>query len=522
MKLPTIPLQTIEAPDAELLPSFDEIDKLIAEKSLEDFSRQAWHILEPTNPFSPGWHISAICEHLEAVSNKQIRSLLINMPPRHMKSLLVAVFWPVWNWIKRPEERSIFASYAATLSTRDSLKCRRLIESSWFQQRWGNIVTLRTDQNQKMRFENTRSGYRISTSVDGSATGEGGDYVVADDPHNMREKDSNIKLESVLEWWDNTMSTRLNDTRTGCKIIVMQRVAQGDLSGHVLKKEGYEHLCLPAEYDPARRCVTSLGWSDPRSTEGELLWPKRVGLQEINKLKNELGPVGFAGQYNQVPVPKGGARFKSDWIRRYTHSNPAARNAPLRIEDYIGEYHLSMKQGGLYNISVGSCRRFAICDPAGTDKEQNSRACYTAVGVFAETPRKDLVMLHMQRAQVDIPSGVQMIASICRRFKVSWIGIEKNGLGLGVVNKVKELGIAVKGIVAEGPKEARSELAEIRMQGGQIFLPYEAEWLKDFEEELLFFPRGQYQDQVDVLSHAAIQVAYKTLNLTPVSLPSAV
>ena len=149
-----------------------------AETKLRYFVECAWPVLEPSTPFVPGWHLDAICEHLEAVNAGQIRNLLINIPPRHMKSLAVAVFWPVWTWLSHPEFRWLFSSYALSLSIRDSLKCRRLIESKWFQDRWSKKFQLTSDQNAKMRFENNRTGYRIATSVGGAATGEGGDNVV--------------------------------------------------------------------------------------------------------------------------------------------------------------------------------------------------------------------------------------------------------------------------------------------------------------------------------------------------------
>src|SRR6516164_8328554 len=153
----------------------DDIDRELASRGLREFVRQAWPVVEPSTPFVPGWHIDAIIEHLEAVSRGQIRNLLINVPPRHMKSLLVSVFWPAWEWIRHPERRWLFSSYGAQLSIRDSVKCRRLIESPWYQRFWGNRFRLTTDQNTKTRFDNDRSGYRIATSVGGAATGEGGD-----------------------------------------------------------------------------------------------------------------------------------------------------------------------------------------------------------------------------------------------------------------------------------------------------------------------------------------------------------
>ncbi len=250
----------------------DEIDQELASRHLGDFVRQAWHVVEPSTPFVPGWHVDAIIEHLEAVSSGQIRNLLINVPPRHMKSLLVAVFWPAWEWIRYPERRWLFSSYAAQLSIRDSIKCRRLIESPWYQVRWGNTFALTSDQNTKGRFDNNRSGYRLSTSVGGAATGEGGDRIICDDPHNVQEAESDAIRKATLDWFDVVMSTRANDPKTVGRVVVMQRCHQQDLSGHLLEQGGWEHLCLPAEYEGAT-CATSIGWSDPRTQQGELLWP---------------------------------------------------------------------------------------------------------------------------------------------------------------------------------------------------------------------------------------------------------
>ena len=177
----------------------DEIDQELARRRLREFVRQAWPIVEPSTPFVPGWHIDAIIEHLEAVSRGQIRNLLINVPPRHMKSLLVSVFWPAWEWIRWPERRWLYSSYAASLSIRDSVNCRRLIESPWYQRRWGHVFSLTSDQNTKGRFDNNRTGYRLTTSVGGAVTGEGGDRIICDDAHNVQEAESD-SISAPARW----------------------------------------------------------------------------------------------------------------------------------------------------------------------------------------------------------------------------------------------------------------------------------------------------------------------------------
>jgi predicted phage terminase large subunit-like protein len=289
--------------------------------SLLSFVSVAWAAVEPSTPYSRNWHIDAICEHLEAVTAGQIRNLIINMPPRHSKSLLVCVFWPCWEWTLHPERRWLFASYAQSLSIRDSVKCRRLIRSPWYQKLYGSRYHLTGDQNQKMRFENNKTGYRLATSVGGLGTGEGGDRIIVDDPHNVLEAESIRVRSATLTWWDETMATRGNDPKTAARVIVMQRVHQDDLTGHVLAQGGYEHLKLPAEFE-GHTHVTAIGWRDPRTRMGELLCPERFGTEELAEIKLRLGSRAAAGQLQQRPAPAEGAIFKHEWFKNRYQTLP--------------------------------------------------------------------------------------------------------------------------------------------------------------------------------------------------------
>ena len=286
-------------------------------RSLKEFTKNSWQAIEPGRDFYDNWHIDAISEHLQAVVEGDIKRLIINIPPRHMKSISVAVALPAWTWTIQPSKRFLFASYAGSLSIRDSVKCRRLIDSQWYKSYFGDTFKLTSDQNQKQRFENDKTGQRIATSVDGALTGEGGDIIVIDDPHNVREAESSTVREGVLEWWDQAMQTRLNDPKTGAFIIIMQRVHENDLTGHILRNEynAWDHLCLPARYEighptPTR---TSLGFSDPRTKEGELLWEKRIDEKTLGTLEKSLGSYASAGQLQQRPMPKGGGILKAEW-----------------------------------------------------------------------------------------------------------------------------------------------------------------------------------------------------------------
>ena len=261
----------------------DEIDAELASRSLREFVRQAWRVVEPSTPFVPGWHIDAIIEHLEAVTRGQIRNLLINVPPRHMKSLLVSVFWPAWEWIRWPERRWLYSSYACAAQhprfDKVPASDRVALVSD---DRWGDRFALTSDQNTKSRFDNNRSGYRLATSVGGAVTGEGGDRIVCDDPHNVQEAESDSIRKATLDWWDVVMSTRVNDPKTAAKVVVMQRCHQQDLSGHLLEQGGWEHLCLPAEYEgPSRRDFDRLVRPAPGARRIALARPVRPARNRI-------------------------------------------------------------------------------------------------------------------------------------------------------------------------------------------------------------------------------------------------
>ncbi|HEY8750841.1 MAG TPA: phage terminase large subunit [Tepidisphaeraceae bacterium] len=457
------------------------------------FIQAAWPTVEPHNTFIPGPHLDAVAEHLEAVSNGQIRNLLINIPPRHMKSLAVSVFWPVWEWIRFPHRRWLYSSYALSLAIRDSVRCRRLIESDWFQEKWGNNFQLAADQNTKHRFDNDRSGCRLSVSVGGAATGEGGDRVVCDDPHSVTERESETSRRAVLDWWDQTMSTRLNDPKAGARVIVMQRIHENDLSAHVLAQGGYDHLCLPAEFDPSRRCViVATNWRDNRETPGQLLWPARFSETEIADLKLRLGPSGYAGQFQQAPVPASGARFQKEWFCYY--------------EVLPNHYRLTSPNGSTRTFPIEKCDRFAVMDPAGTEPTQNTRPCYTVIQVWDITPEHDMLLVYQYRAQVQTPDATEAAARILRDYKANFLAVEKDGLGLGICQTLRRQGLTIKAIKARGSKEARSEIAEIRMAAGLIWFPQGAEFVFNLEQELLHFPKSEYADQVDALAHAAIHV----------------
>lgn len=238
-----------QALKAELLERLKLQQRLRLEASLPEFIRAAWKVLEPGNRYSHNWHIDLIAERLTALRQRQIRRLIINIPPRCMKSLLCSVMWPAWIWTTEPERRFLFASYSDSLSTKHSVDRRTLMSSAWYQSLWAHRFRFASDQNVKTEFQNTARGHMIATSVTGTATGKGGDFLVVDDPHNPKQALSELEREAAIRFFTQTLVTRLDDPKTGSICVIMQRLHELDLSGYLLAKGGWEHISLPMEYE---------------------------------------------------------------------------------------------------------------------------------------------------------------------------------------------------------------------------------------------------------------------------------
>lgn len=272
----------------------------LGRRKLAAFARLAWPYVDPAT-YLHNWHIDAIAEHLQAVNRGEITRLLINIPPRHMKSLISVVMWPVWTWIQDaqmldtgivrptigPHCKFMTLSYSGDLALRDATKSRELIRSAWFQENYGHLFRLNPGQDAKSRYLNDHGGHRIASSVSGIGTGEGGDIIVVDDANNVKDIESATIRDETIRWYDESMQTRLNQAKYGAFVVIQQRVHERDLTGHILAKNlGYTHLCLPARFDPGHPHVYR---GDRRSVPGEPLWPARFDAEALEGLARAMG-----------------------------------------------------------------------------------------------------------------------------------------------------------------------------------------------------------------------------------------
>jgi len=455
----------------------DDVTRELCRRSLRKFVEAAWGTVEP-HEFVPGWHIDCICDHLQAVSRGEIQNLIINIPPRHGKSLIVSVFWPAWEWGPngRPEIRWLTSSYAASLSIRDSVKCRRVIQSPWYQRLWGDRFRLVGDQNAKARYENDKRGYRLASSVGGATTGEGGDRIVVDDPNNVNEVESDAIRESTNTWWDEVMSTRANNLAQSTKVIIQQRSHDNDLTGHILKTaaEDWKFLVLPAEYESKAIIQTNTGFKDPRRREGELLWPQRFDKRVLGALKRSLGGFASASQLQQRPVPRGGGIIKRHWWRFYDE-------IPEDLDVMFQSWDMSFKDTGSSDYVAGQ-----VWGIKGANR----------------------YLLDEVHDRLSFTNTVRAVVRMSERWPNATAKyIEDAANGPAVMDALKDRISGIIAVRAKGSKESRAFAVSPEIEAGNVYLPNpkHCRWVEDFIDELAAFPRGAHDDRVDSCTQALLQ-----------------
>lgn len=461
-----------------------------AKRSLKAFLPLMWQVVEPGTRYRGNWHIDAMCEFLESVTAGEIKRIVINIPPGHMKSRCVTVGWPCWEWISKPHLRYLCASYAQSLADDHNGERRAIVKSDWYQRHWGNVVEIRKDDDSKTSFSNTARGRMMSTGVGGTATGKGGERLIVDDPLNPKQADSDKERESAELWFRRTLPSRLRNEETGAIVVVMQRLHERDTSALAIE-QGYTHLCLPAEYDPSRskvHIVKGKPWKDPREDKGDLIWPERMGRDAVDRMKVALGSYAYAGQYQQSPHPEGGGVFKREWFRYYRWQEGRIFYA---------------YDGGAWSARVDETLRFTTIDLAFSQKES---ADYTVIATWAYH-MDSLILLDLIHERLEAHQLADRLRVVEGRWdaRVHWIEEGAYKIGEGTMKYLRSQGFGIRRLGkdqgASKDKYQRAMDTQPRFESGSVLFPQSAPWLSEFESELLAFPNAAHDDQVDVVSY---------------------
>lgn len=442
-------------------------------KSLAGFVREAWGVLEPAQPYIHGWHIDAMCEHLEAVTRGQITRLLVNVPPGTMKSLVHSVLWPAWEWgpMGLASMRYLTTSYAEKFVKRDSRRMRDLVQSEWYRSLWPEIELVRAGE---MSFANTKTGNREGMAFQSLTAGRG-DRVIIDDPHSTETAESEADRDTTTRIFRESVTTRLNDPAKSAIVVVMQRLHQKDVSGLILDLGlGYDHLMLPMEFEPARRCSTSIGFRDPRTSESELLFPERFPRAVVERDKTILGSYAAAGQFQQRPAPREGGQFKRGWFE-------VVEAAPSRA------------------------RRVRRWDFAGSEPTPGTDPDWT-VGLKMAEAEGIYYIEHIVRDRVSEAGVAKLLKSTGmadgRQVPIRIPqdpGSAGKSYALSLIRHMT--GWDIKAARETGSKEVRAKGIEAQAEAGNVKL-VNGPWVEAFLDEVSMFPNAAHDDQVDAMSGA--------------------
>ena len=443
-------------------------------KSFVEFIRSAWHIVEPSNPYVHGWHVNALCQHLTAISNGQITRLLINIPPGTAKSLIVSVFWPAWEWgpAGMPTMRYISTSYSADYVKRDSRRMLSLVQSEWYQQRWPIEMTREGEAS----FENIHRGFREGVPFS-RLTGGRAHRLILDDVHSTEMAESVAERATTARIFRESVPTRLVEPKTSAIVIIMQRLHVEDVSGIALSFKGspYTHLCLPMEFEADRACVTSVGFKDPRTEEGELLFPERFPREVVERDKAIMGSFAVAGQFQQRPTLREGGMFKREFFRIVEAAPTATRW--VRFWD-IAATAAQMGNDPAWTVGLKLGRqpdgRFIIADVNRLRAEGNGVRKMIKSTAIADGPH----------VEIGLPQDPGAAGKIVAQDMVLMLA-----------------GFIVSAAPESGDKVQRASPVAAQAEAGNIDL-LKGDWNEAFLSESADFPGGKFKDQIDALSGA--------------------
>jgi predicted phage terminase large subunit-like protein len=388
------------------------------------------------------------------------------VPPRYLKSLLGSVAFPAWCLGRQPGKQILCVSYAQDLADKLARDCRRIMISDWYQ---GTFPTRLSAQRQAVpEFDTTALGCRLATSVGGVLTGRGADLIIIDDPLKPEEALSQTQRRAANEWFDHTLYSRLNDKREGAIVLIMHRLHEDDLVGHVLGQEDWEIVRFPAIAEDDEAFVVETVWGQRRFTRrpGEALHPEREPPEMLEQIRRTIGEYNFAGQYQQAPAPQGGGMVKATWFGNY-----APNERPDKFDRIVQSWDTANKATELSDFSV--CTTWGI-------------------------KGKDLYLLHVLRRRMEYPELKRAVCEQARAFGADVVLIEDKASGTQLIQELVRDGLhAVTRYQPQSDKIMRMHAQTATIENGFVHLPKEAGWLAEYVHEMTAFPRGQHDDQVD-------------------------
>jgi predicted phage terminase large subunit-like protein len=454
----------------------EELYGRVLRTDLGTFIERVFVHLFPNTPFLPNWHIELIACKLEAVLEGKIKRLIINVPPRSLKSVIASVAFVAWALGRNPSMQFICASYGQDLADKLALDCRTVMQSDWYKRLFG--VRLTSGRPAVADFSITAGGGRFATSVGGVLTGRGGNIIVIDDPLKPSEAMSDAERKSANDWFDHTVTTRLNDKKTGAIVIIMQRLHEDDLVGHVLEQEDWEVLSLPAIAEVEQRFVIKniFGEREVIRAVDDVLHPAREPLDVLKSLRATLREYHFSGQYQQAPAPLDGGIFQVKWMHYY---EPHER--PEKFDHIVQSWDTASKETELSDYSV--CTTWGLKGPYH-------------------------YLLHVLRARMDYPTLKRSVVEQIQRFHPQVVLIEDKASGIQLIQELRAMGHSIiKEYKPVGDKVMRARAQTSAFEGGFVHLPRQAAWLDAYVLELTTFNRGKFDDQVDSTSQALAWIA---------------
>lgn len=439
-------------------------------QDLSSFIARAFQELSPQTEYQHNWHIDLIASKLKDVADGKIKRLIINIPPRNLKSICASVAFPAWLLGHAPHLKIICASYASDLAIKLATDCRQVMQAPWYQETFPN-TKLTASRVSAQDFTTTQNGGRMAVSTGGGITGRGADILIIDDPLKPDDAPSDVVRHHVNTWFDGTAYTRLNSKKDGAIIIIMQRLHLDDLVGYVSEKGGWDIVNLPAiaEEYAEHTYETLYGPRKVVRQPGTPLHGERESLETLAIIKANMSEYEFYSQYQQSPVPLGGGMIKVDWIQRY-----ATHELPEEFEMIVQSWDTASKVNNFSDYSVG-----------------------ITLGIH----NKKIYVLDIKRARMDFPNLRRAAIAAYHQYHPHTILIEDASSGTQLVQDLKEQNIyCVKPIRPEGDKKTRLFAQASVFESGKIYVPAKSPWVDDFIHELTSFPSAKFDDQVDAIS----------------------